>query len=93
MKFIYNGIEYSIRFQHQTTGSNRHTYCRILILPERKVLVEDDAYCHTIDNFNRTIGRRLSLTRTLRSLPKDFRRVAWMCYLNRFTNVSTTTAK
>ncbi len=84
MKFTYGNIEYKICFQHQTTGGNRHTYCRILVLPERSILVEDDAYCHTIDNFSRAIGRRLSLIRALRSLPKDFRRVAWMCYLHRF---------
>ena len=86
MHFKINGIEYSIIFKHETKNvRDRHTYCIIELSENRQILVEEDAYCHPNDNFCKETGRKLALARALKALgvPVEFRREAWLCYLNR----------
>lgn len=107
MKFTFAGTTYRISFQHQTTGGTRYTYCKLwreipteLVTatndlptkPSYELVLEEDAYCHTNDNFCRAIGRKLSLARALyiASPDKEFRRAAWMAYLHRADSQPTT---
>ena len=39
------------------------------------------AHCSEQDAFVRKIGRKLALTRALKSMPREFRRQAWAAYL------------
>lgn len=97
MTFTYNGHTYRMWFQHFTKfGSVRRTECTIVEVtgPKEAVeLVSDDAFCADCDKYDKKVGRKLSLARALCRLTKDreMRRVAWMAYHTRGSNVQIPT--
>jgi len=46
-------------------------------------VLEGEAYCSRLDNFNKETGRKLSLKRAIAKFPKTIRREIWNAYLNR----------
>jgi hypothetical protein len=56
---------FKIDFQHFNNPDDiRFTECHLLG-ENKEFLLKESAYCHENDNFNRSIGRKLSLTRML----------------------------
>lgn len=45
--------------------------------------LEGEAYCSTMDTFNKEIGRKVSLARAVQPLPREERRAIWEAYFSR----------
>ena len=105
MKFTYNGKTYRIWFKHFTDPAYvRRTECAIMeeVTPassttraEYYEVAQNDAFVHEKDVYNRAIGRKLSLARTLKEMTTDrmFRHTAWMAYHNRGKEIPVSKAE
>lgn len=72
-----------VRFIHETQGEHRRTICRILDLAQEivdgdgdikhPVLAEAQAIVSDKDNYDRRVGRKLSLLRAVKQLTEDVR--------------------
>ncbi len=94
MAFYVDGQGYKIQFKRGYSGlpSNpavrvQVTWCWIADIDDEDAQnVMGCSWCHPNDSFNREIGRKLALTRTLKLHTKRFRTVAWDAYLTRGQN-------
>lgn len=100
MRFEFRGTEWRIWFQHTKRGDRRETLCFIDFVQHepdpagvRATFAAGSAVCAATDPFRKETGRKLALTRALKSTAvyerfgidkmKMFRAAAWACYLNR----------
>ena len=80
MHLTVDGKEYVVSFQHDRTL--RITVC---VVVEEKNVEEEPlvgvATCSLRDNFNRAIGRKLSLARAIaEGFPRERRKAFWVAY-------------
>lgn len=84
-----NEVDYRISFKH-INAELRTTMCTIEKVSAGKLFKEDGelvstakSMCNPVDNFNKDIGRKISLTRAIKEFPKEVRKLIWDSYLNR----------
>ena len=83
--------EFALSFSHQRTEKNTFTSAKVLRLVDDGYvpMSSGTATCHERDQFNREVGRKMSLTRALRTLARsqdwtsDDKRAAWHAYFGR----------
>ena len=99
MRVEYGKESYLVSFRHEFPGKEekdgyRKTVCEVYRLgprksvpPERELISTGVATCSPLDQFQKEVGRKVSLTRALQetapSLNKDFRAAIWKTYFNR----------
>jgi len=83
---------FKINFQHFNNPEDiRSTECHLLD-ENKEFLLKESAYCHENDNFNRAIGRKLSLSRMLELASKMIgfdkvdRQLIWDEYFKSISN-------
>jgi hypothetical protein len=83
---------FKINFQHFNNPEDiRSTECHLLD-ENKEFLLKESAYCHENDNFNRAIGRKLSLSRMLElaskmiGFDKADRQLIWDEYFKSISN-------
>lgn len=103
MRFEFDATKFSIWFTHgKLADKRRETVCVIDFGREEKgTFVVGSAVCAATDQFCKELGRKLALTRALKSTAvyerfgidkmKLFRAAAWTCYLNREIPISEKT--
>lgn len=93
MKFEYAGCRYKIWFKYEGTV-RRETLCFIDLVDDEKqtTFSVGSAVCAPSDRFCKETGRKVALTKALKDVQwrgalgpelKEYRRLAWRCYLNR----------
>lgn len=96
MTFPYEGHTYRVRWEHDPPEMMmalnrclrriRVTTC--VLTRDETVLATGEAACNLdADQFRKERGRKLSLSRALRTLPIEFRRVVWAQYHGRHQQV------
>ena len=96
MNFIIDNIEYMIDFKHINTLNQKSTTCRLYKICQAtdldaikignkyyKLYREGFANCHPKDNFQKKIGRKIALTRTIFDFDEKFRKNIWENYLKK----------
>ena len=85
MNVDYNGQKFSVRFVHERSGKTCKTLCRILRKGafECLLVTYGQAVCGKKDQFEKEIGRKISLERALKSQDKPFRTAVWEAYFAR----------
>ncbi len=100
MQFEFGGNKWRIWFQHTKHDGKRETLAFVDIAQSDPQFTDDRAtfaagwsLCAAADPFRKETGRKLALTRALKSTSvyerfgidkmKLFRAAAWACYLNR----------
>lgn len=79
MKITIGSVEYKVRFRHDPPDLfERETVCDFF--DGEKLVFTGWAVCVEGDNFNRSTGRRIALTRAIAPLPREVRYVAWKQY-------------
>ena len=79
MKININGRDYSFKFQHHTSGIERGTVCRVY--NEDGVQVTYGvSNVHPQDNFCKEKGRKIALSRAIKTWEKDYRTQVWEEY-------------
>ena len=79
MKINIDGRDYSFKFQHNTTGEERGTVCRIFNEVGEQV-VYGVSNVHPQDNFCKEKGRKIALSRAIKSWDKAYREQVWNEY-------------
>lgn len=68
MKVQIGSQSYIISWHHIREDADRRTQCNISIVePDNtsRLLVQGEAYCNAVDNYDKNKGRKISLTRAL----------------------------
>ena len=79
MKINIDGRDYSFKFQHNTTGQERGTVCRVFNEAGNQV-VYGVSNVHPQDNFCKEKGRKIALSRAIKTWEKDYRTQVWEEY-------------
>ena len=79
MKINIDGRDYSFKFQHNTTGQERGTVCRIFNEAGEQVIY-GVSNVHPQDNFCKERGRKIALSRAIKSWDKAYREQVWNEY-------------
>ena len=79
MKINIDGRDYSFKFQHNTTGEERGTVCRVFNEVEDQVTY-GVSNVHPQDNFCKEKGRKIALSRAIKSWDKAYREQVWNEY-------------
>lgn len=79
MKIKIDGRDYSFKFQHNTTGKERGTVCRVFNEAGNQV-VYGVSNVHPKDNFCKEKGRKIALSRAIKSWDKAYREQVWNEY-------------
>ena len=79
MKINIDGRDYSFKFQHNTTGEERGTVCRIFNEVGDQVTY-GVSNVHPQDNFCKEKGRKIALSRAIKSWDKAYREQVWNEY-------------
>ena len=79
MKINIDGRDYSFKFQHNTTGQERGTVCRIFNEAGEQVIY-GVSNVHPQDNFCKEKGRKIALSRAIKSWDKAYREQVWNEY-------------
>jgi hypothetical protein len=76
-----DGTTYTIDFTHE----ERATICIVFVEDgvSMEKIFSGSSVLHLGDTFCKRTGRRLSLTRALKSFPRELRRKLWQAYLSR----------
>ncbi len=96
MTFTFGAHSYKIWYQYSMHDQRRETVCLIERADEpKKTFAAGSSICAASDQFRKEVGRKIALTRALRSPRvghvcgydpaelKRFRTAAWKAYLNR----------
>jgi len=85
---LVNGLKLRF-FYHDEIVKNKvrkHTTA-VLINPDDNVTIGyGESICNEVDNFNKSIGRKIALSRAINHLPKDVRSKIWEDYKASGTN-------
>lgn len=82
---------FKVSFQHFNENDSKFTECSLL-REDKTLVLKGSSYCNPYDNFSRSIGRKLSLTRmlelasTLVGLNKEDRELVWDKYFESLLN-------
>lgn len=79
MKINIDGRDYSFKFQHNTTGKERGTVCRVFNEAGNQVIY-GVSNVHPKDNFCKEKGRKIALSRAIKSWDKVYREQVWNEY-------------
>ena len=79
MKINIDGRDYSFKFQHNTTGEERGTVCRVFNEVEDQVIY-GVSNVHPQDNFCKEKGRKIALSRAISKWDKSYRTQVWNEY-------------
>lgn len=79
MKIKIDGRDYSFKFQHNTTGKERGTVCRVFNEAGDQVIY-GVSNVHPQDNFCKEKGRKIALSRAIKSWDKVYREQVWNEY-------------
>ena len=79
MKIKIDGRDYSFKFQHNTTGKERGTVCRVFNEAGDQVIY-GVSNVHPKDNFCKEKGRKIALSRAIASWDKNYREQVWNEY-------------
>lgn len=79
MKIKIDGRDYSFKFQHNTTGKERGTVCRVFNEAGNQVIY-GVSNVHPKDNFCKEKGRKIALSRAIKSWDKVYREQVWNEY-------------
>ena len=79
MKINIDGRDYSFKFQHNTTGRERGTVCRVFNEAGDQVIY-GVSNVHPKDNFCKEKGRKIALSRAIKSWDKVYREQVWSEY-------------
>ena len=79
MKINIDGRDYSFKFQHNTTGKERGTVCRVFNEAGDQVTY-GVSNVHPQDNFCKEKGRKIALSRAIKSWDKAYREQVWNEY-------------
>ena len=79
MKIKIDGRDYSFKFQHNTTGKERGTVCRVFNEAGDQVIY-GVSNVHPQDNFCKEKGRKIALSRAIKSWDKVYREQVWSEY-------------
>ena len=86
--YVVNGdIKYQVKWVHvRTEGFPEQTRCTILKFQDGKdeeIFSQAHAICSRKDNFSKSIGRKVSMRKSLMKFTnKNLRRTFWTTYLN-----------
>jgi hypothetical protein len=94
MKISFGEELYLVKFQHEVPGKEekrgyRKTLCQVykLLQDERQLISSGTAVCGPLDQFQKEVGRKVSLTRALQTigpcLNKKLRTEIWKEYFAR----------
>ncbi len=87
MRVTLDGQQYRIGFRYDALSP---TVTDAFLLDEAGVVLTGGrAWCHEKDNFCKETGRKLALTRAIKDLPKEQRKLVWGAYLNRKAGIAT----
>jgi hypothetical protein len=87
------GAVFNLKFMHTTTFHNglirRTTIAEVVPANKLNNVYIECAYCHPKDQFNKKIGRKLALTKVLKSLKwdKEIRTMVWNQYFKHIGGV------
>ena len=79
MKINIDGRDYSFNFQHNTTGKERGTVCRVFNEAGNQIAY-GVSNVHPKDNFCKEKGRKIALSRAIKSWDKVYREQVWSEY-------------
>ena len=79
MRIKIDGRDYSFKFQHNTTGKERGTVCRVFNEAGDQVIY-GVSNVHPKDNFCKEKGRKIALSRAITSWDKVYREQVWSEY-------------
>ena len=79
MKINIDGRDYSFKFQHHTSGIERGTVCRVFNEVGDQVTY-GVSNVHPQDNFCKEKGRKIALSRAIKTWEKDYRTQVWEEY-------------
>ena len=79
MRIKIDGRDYSFKFQHNTTGKERGTVCRVFNEAGDQVIY-GVSNVHPQDNFCKEKGRKIALSRAIKSWDKVYREQVWNEY-------------
>ena len=79
MRIQIDGRDYSFKFQHNTTGKERGTVCRVFNEAGDQVIY-GVSNVHPQDNFCKEKGRKIALSRAIKSWDKVYREQVWSEY-------------
>ena len=83
MKVATNHGIYIVKWKHENQDENgeRKTHCFVRLADQKESVATGHAICSPEDNFNKQIGRKLSLSRALRNwFTRDDRMYFWKEY-------------
>jgi len=94
MRVVHNDQSYIVSWSHirnrdeimNLCCSEKYsavTVCNIIPVANEEASEQGYAFCVEGDIFNKETGRKISLTRALKGLPKDFRTFVWKTYFSR----------
>ena len=72
-----------VDFHYGEDNGLRVTECKVNFLSSLRLPQIGKAVCSPEDNFCKATGRKVALTRALRTLPRDLRKEVWDTYLER----------
>lgn len=79
--------DYQVDFNYLSSGTTwvniKRRIINCIVVSPIGVYYTADAICHPDDSFNKETGRKIALTRAIKSLPKDERRKIWEAYFKR----------
>jgi len=85
--------DYKVVFRYTRDSNKRPIATQCVVLDKtNSVIARDNAYCNPVDQFNREVGRKLALARTLRTLfPRrdtelEYRKRFWNAYFKMRAN-------
>lgn len=77
---LTNGIEIKIKFQYEGCM----TICNIINMNDNSIICCGCSFCSLYDNFNKAVGRKISLSRALENnmFSKEDRKNIWNVYFS-----------
>lgn len=84
---MFKVLGYEIVFKHYDDDAGRITECNMIEDEDyEKPVSVGYAWCCPEDQFNRNIGRKLSMSRTIKDLPVETRTAIWEAYFKARNN-------
>jgi len=77
MKVTINNTEYYVYWKHIQEGRYKGTKCFIIDNKTEKMIIEGMGVLHPNDNFNKKIGRKISLTKALNNYDSMMEEDSW----------------
>lgn len=81
--------KYRFNFQHENTPVevlgqpfSGYTDCYVFEGEDEVPVIVGRGYCSSKDNFNRSVGRKVALTKALQSFDKTYRAEVWNKYFS-----------